>query len=198
MSHHPAVRETAAIVLDDEHGTKRLVAYLKVEESRRPAIAELREWVAQSLPEYMVPSLFVFLAALPRTPNGKLDRKSLPSPEAGSEKMRASTFETPRTASEASLAAICRDVLHLDRVGVHDSLFDLGADSVHIFQIIARASRSGINIAPQQLLRLRTVAALAADLDANGGMDLKAAKDAEKIAPASRDQYRMGSGALVV
>jgi len=76
----------------------------------------------------------------------------------------AELVHRPRTPAEAKLAAVCAEVLQLGRVSVHDSLFDLGADSIHLFQIVARAALVGILLAPQQILRLRTVAALARNL----------------------------------
>jgi acyl carrier protein len=156
------------------------------------------------LPEYMIPSVFVFLAALPRTPNGKIDRKSLPAPDADHLEAREA-FVAPRTPRETQLAAIAGEVLHLDRVNVEASLFDLGADSLHMFQIIARAGRAGIVITAQQVFRLRTVAALAAvslavpgatESTANGVNDPGKPAAAPKptlpdIVPVSREQYRL-------
>jgi aryl carrier-like protein len=100
-------------------------------------------------------------------------------------------FIAPRTAAEAKLAAVCAEVLHLDRVSVHDSLFDLGADSIHLFQVIARAARVGMTLTPQQILRLRTIAAIAAELDThtseNGGQRHRQ----EKISRVPREQYQL-------
>jgi acyl carrier protein len=100
-------------------------------------------------------------------------------------------FIAPRTASEAKLAAVCAEVLSLDRVSVHDSVFDLGADSIHLFQIIARAASSGIFLAPQQILRLRTVAALAAELDARGSENGCPKHSLENIPRVPREQYQL-------
>src|SRR5206468_10125092 len=90
--------------------------------------AELRDYLKQSLPEYMVPSFFVDLKALPLTPNGKVDRKALPKPEA---KARQGTTgdDEARTDAELLLAEIWRDVLGLEKVGIHDNFFDLGGHS---------------------------------------------------------------------
>src|SRR5262249_36168917 len=127
----------------DEHGFKRLVAYV-VAGTTPPDTAELRQWLSGRLPAYMVPSLFVFLDALPHTPNGKIDRKALPLPDQpGSPN---DEFVAPRTVLEASLASLCASVLHLDRISVTSSLFDLGADSLHVFQVVSHAAKSGIAI----------------------------------------------------
>jgi acyl carrier protein len=138
----------------------------------------------------MIPSVFVFMPALPHTPNGKVDRKALVRLDALS-LPEQNLFIAPRTPTETKLAAVCAEVLHLDRVSVHDSLFDLGADSIHLFQIIARAALLGIVLTPQQILRLRTVAALAAEssagLSENGGSKRKL----DIIARVSREQYEL-------
>jgi len=138
----------------------------------------------------MIPSVFVFMPALPHTPNGKVDRKALVRLDSLS-LPEQNLFIAPRTPVEAKLAAVCAEVLSLDRVSVHDSLFDLGADSIHLFQIVARAALVGIPLAPQQMLRLRTVAALAAEcsnaMPENGGLKRKM----ETIARVSREQYQL-------
>jgi acyl carrier protein len=134
----------------------------------------------------MIPSAFVFLPELPRTPNAKIDRKALPAPDSANLGSRAA-FVAPRNPQEEKLAAICAEVLHLDRVSVLDSLFDLGADSIHLFQIIARAGRAGIALSPQHVLRLQTVAAITAAVEADGG----SAPSESEIKRAPRDQYRM-------
>jgi acyl carrier protein len=134
----------------------------------------------------MIPSVFVIMPALPHTPNGKVDRKALVRLDALS-LPEQNLFVAPRNAAEAKLAAVCAEVLHLDRVSVHDSLFDLGADSIHLFLIIARAAQVGIALAPQQILRLRTIAALAADASENGVTQRKL----EKIARVPREQYQL-------
>jgi acyl carrier protein len=137
----------------------------------------------------MIPSVFVFLPALPHTPNGKVDRKALVRLDALS-LPEQNLFVAPRNAAEANLAAVCAEVLRRDRVSVHDSLFDLGADSIHLFQIIARAANAGITITPQQILRLRTVATLTAEI---GDYTKKGAakRSLDKIARAPREQYQL-------
>jgi len=190
LARDPGIRECVVAAQEDEPGSNRLVAYCVPQESQKSSSEVLRNWVAASLPEYMIPSVFVFMPSLPHTPNGKIDRKALVRLDALS-LPEQNLFIAPRNAAEAKLAAVCAEVLHLDRVSVHDSLFDLGADSIHLFQIIARAAQVGITLTPQQILRLRTVAALAAESSAtspeNGGPMHKV----EKIARVSREQYQL-------
>ena len=182
----PGIRESVVMAREDERGVKQLVAYLVADESQKPQVADLRGFIGRSLPDYMIPSVFVFVPEMPRTPNGKIDRQALPAPDSENVGSREA-FVAPRNPREEKLAAICAEVLHLDRVSVLDSLFDLGADSIHMFQIIARAGRAGIVMSPQHVLRLQTVAAIAAEVDAAGS----SVPGVSEIKRVSREQYRM-------
>jgi len=190
LARNPDMRECVVAAQQDDLGSSRLVAYCVPQESRKCSSEELRNWVAASLPEYMIPSVFVFVPALPHNPNGKVDRKALVRLDALS-LPEQTLFIAPRTPAEAKLASVWAEVLHLDRVSVHESLFDLGADSIHLFQIVARAALVGIPLAPQQILRLRTVAALAAEftnkMPENGGPKHKL----QTIARVPREQYQL-------
>jgi non-ribosomal peptide synthase protein (TIGR01720 family) len=126
-------------------------------EEPAPSIAELRAFLKEQLPEYMVPAAMVTLPALPLTSNGKLDRRALPSPEPN----RAAPPAAPRTPTEQTLAAIWADVLGLDRVGPDDSFFDLGGDSILGILIVARASQAGLRLSLKQLFQHETLADLA-------------------------------------
>jgi amino acid adenylation domain-containing protein len=190
LTRNPDIRECVVAVQEDETGGSRLVAYCVPQVSQRCSSEDLRNWVAASLPEYMIPSVFVFMPALPHTPNGKVNRKALVRLD-GLSLPEQNLFIAPRTPAEAKLAAVCAEVLHLDRVSVHDSLFDLGADSIHLFQIIARAALVDITLAPQQILRLRTVAALAADFSAGASKNGGPKHKLETIARVSREQYQL-------
>ena len=192
LAYNPEIRECVVAAQEDEPGSSRLVAYCVPQQPQKCSSEDLRSWVAASLPEYMVPSVFVFMPALLHTPNGKVDRKALVRLDALS-LPEQNLFIAPRTATEAKLAAVCAEVLHLDRVSVHDSLFDLGADSIHLFQIIARAALVGIPLAPQQILRLRTVAALATELDTGASEGSKSNGSPEKIARVPRGQYQLNA-----
>jgi len=150
---HPAVREAVVVARGN-----RLVAYLVA--GAAPPVEEIRAFLRTRLPEYMVPGTFVPLAALPLSPNGKVDRKALPAPEPAGEGLAGPT--PPRDAREERLAAIWREVLGLERVGVHDNFFQLGGDSILSIQVVARARREGLLISPQQLFENQTIAGLAA------------------------------------
>ncbi|MCU1242055.1 MAG: amino acid adenylation protein [Candidatus Acidoferrum typicum] len=190
LARNPNIRECVVAAQEDDPGSNRLVAYCVPQESQKCSSEDLRNWVAASLPEYMIPSIFVFMPALPHTPNGKVDRKALVRLDALN-LPEQNLFIAPRNPAEAKLASVCAEVLHLDRVSVHDSLFDLGSDSIHLFQIIARAAQVGITLAPQQILRLRTVAALAAESGANASENGGPKRKLERIARVSREQYQL-------
>jgi amino acid adenylation domain-containing protein len=159
LARHPAVREAAVIVREDIPGDKRLVAYV-VTEASLPA--DLHAWLRQSLPDYMVPAAFVRLAALPVTANGKLDRRALPAPRwEGFDEITAAA-----TPTEERLLAVWREVLGVERLGVHDSFFDLGGHSLLATQLMARLrERFGAEVPLRMLFQSPTVAGLAAVLD---------------------------------
>ena len=121
---HPTVREAVAVVREDVPGDKRLVAYV-APESAAAQVGELRGFLKERLPAYMLPSAFAFIDTFPLTPNGKLDRKALPPPEARSLQLNDS-YVPPRTPTEKALASIWCDVLNLKQVGVYDNFFELG------------------------------------------------------------------------
>ncbi|MBV9774490.1 MAG: amino acid adenylation domain-containing protein, partial [Gemmatimonadetes bacterium] len=125
LAQHPAVRAATVTVREDVPRERRLVAYV-VPADVEVAAAELRAWLKARLPEYMVPSAFVLLEALPLTPTGKVDRKALPAPEGRA----TGTYVAPRTPTEETLAEIWADVLRLDRVGAEDDFFALGGHSL--------------------------------------------------------------------
>jgi len=156
---HPAVRDAAVIVREDAPGDRRLVGYVVGSNGTAPESSSLRELLQKQLPDYMVPGLFVTLPALPLTPNGKVDRRALPAPDLGAIVTRAN-FVAPRNTTEEKIASIWMKVLRVDRVGVHDDIFDLGGDSLLIFQIATHATKEGLKLAPRQLFQHRTIAAL--------------------------------------
>ena len=126
------------------------------------------------------------MPALPLTPNGKIDRKALPAPDTGRSARRE--FVAPRTEQEKTLSAIWAEVLHLERVGIQDNLFELGADSLHTFQIVARAGKAGMKIPPALILKHRTIAAVLAQLESGAA---SSSKTAPAIVAVSRDRYRI-------
>lgn len=185
---HPQVREAVVLAREDEPGDRRLAAYMVAEGGEQPGIGSLRNWLARSLPDYMIPSYFIFLPALPQTPNGKVDRKQLPPPQAVAQNSSVAAYAAPQTPVEMRLAQICAEVLRLPQVSVDQSLFDLGADSIHLFQIIARARAASLFITPQQILKLKSVAAIAAQAGRNGDGPVSPVAE---IQPVARDKYRV-------
>ncbi len=160
VQQHPGVRETVVLAREDRWGNKRLIAYF-VPHQRTFAVSELRNFLKQKLPEYMIPSAFVPLKKLPLTANGKVDRQALPDLEQTRPEL-AETFAPPRNFVEETIAKIWSQVLQIDQVGIHDNFFELGGDSIMTIQIAARANQAGIQITPKQLFENPTVAGLAA------------------------------------
>ncbi|WP_139825969.1 non-ribosomal peptide synthetase, partial [Mycobacterium parmense] len=147
------VRQAAVIAREDRPGDKRLVGYIVG--TADPA--EARAAVAKYLPAYMVPAAVVALDALPLTPNGKLDKRALPAPTYGS----VEQYRAPGNAVEEVLAGIYAEVLGVARVGVDDSFFELGGDSIMSMQVVARARAAGLTCRPRDIFVEQTVARLA-------------------------------------
>src|SRR5262249_4303705 len=126
---HPGVREAVVNARADRAGGPGLVAYLVPCETGAISGAELRQYLQERLPEYMVPAHLIFLEALPLSPNGKIDRKALPAPDRRRPEL-GQAYRAPGTELERFLADLWRDILHLDRVGIHDQFFELGGDSL--------------------------------------------------------------------
>ena len=156
----PEVAQAVVIAREDRPGDKRLVAYLVATGPTLPEARALRAMLATTLPEYMIPAVFVTLDALPLTPNGKLDRRSLPAPDSTGE--TAAEYVAPRTDTEQALAEIWAEVLGVEQAGVEDNFFELGGDSIQSMNITARAKAVfDIALTPRDVLATRTVAALA-------------------------------------
>ncbi len=128
LGQHPAVREAVVLAREDAPGEKRLVAYV-VAGARAADDDDLRRFLKEKLPEYMVPAVFVLLDALPLMPNGKIDRRALPAPDRSRPELDKA-FVAPRTPTEELLAEIWAQLLDIERVGVHDNFFDLGGHSL--------------------------------------------------------------------
>ncbi|HHJ53163.1 MAG TPA: amino acid adenylation domain-containing protein, partial [Caldithrix abyssi] len=160
LEKHPQVKE--AIVLAKQYeGTPRLVAYLIPQKEANLTIAELRGFLGQHLPDYMIPAYFVALESFPLTATGKIDRKRLPEPHFTREEL-ADQYEAPRNEKERILADIWQELLKMPKVGVKDNFFELGGDSILSIQVIARANQKGLKITPKQLFEYPTIEGLAA------------------------------------
>ncbi|GHO45002.1 hypothetical protein KSX_31650 [Ktedonospora formicarum] len=186
LSQHERIKEVIVIAREDMPGNKRLVAYLVPDTltnqipsvSDSPVLSpqevglpleELRAYLGQHLPSYMVPSAFLFLKSLPLTPNGKVDRKALPAPDSERPELEAQ-FVSPRTPVEQKLAAIWTEVLGLNRVGIHDNFFDLGGASIQSLEIIAKAKEAGYELALEKLFEFQTIAELASVIESERGV----------------------------
>ena len=137
LSQHPSVLENVVMAREDASGDNRLVAYVITRNKASVTISALRDFLKEKLPDYMVPSQFVFLDSLPLTPNGKLDRAALPRPDQTRPELMV-TFVAPRTSVEALLAELWAEVLNLERVGIYDNFFELGGHSLLATQIVSR------------------------------------------------------------
>ena len=139
LGRHPAVRQAVAMAREDGPGDKRLVAYVTPGETI-PSPPELRAWLRERLPEYMVPSAFVVLDRFPLSPNGKVDRGALPAPDG--ERQLENEFVAPRGRLAATIATVWSDVLGVSRVGAHDNFFDLGGNSLLLVSVHERLQRA--------------------------------------------------------
>ena len=167
VARHPAVRQAAVVAREDAPGEPRLVAYLVAGQPPAPPAGELRRFLKETLPEYMVPSAFVTLESLPLTPNGKLDRRALPPPDPSRPELDQALV-LPRTPVEEVLAGIWSEVLGLERVGVHDNFFDLGGHSLRATQVVSRVRRAlAVEVPLRALFEHPTVAALARRVEAD-------------------------------
>jgi amino acid adenylation domain-containing protein len=161
LGQHAGVREAVVLAREDSPGDKRLVAYVVPRQEPAPTINELRSFLKEKLPEYMIPSAFVLLDALPLTPNGKLDRQALPAPDQNRPEPEES-YIAPRTPVEEMLAEIWAEVLKLDKVGVHDNFFELGGHSLLATQVISRVRNTFlVEVGVRSLFEMPTVAHLA-------------------------------------
>ncbi|MFI1935555.1 amino acid adenylation domain-containing protein, partial [Streptomyces sp. NPDC020330] len=164
LADHPQTGHVAVIDREDQPGRTRLVAYV-VPAGGTADHAELRAHVERELPEYMVPSAFVSLDALPLTANGKLDRKALPAPQQGT----AVAAKAAGTAVEELLSTLFAEVLGVASVGVDESFFELGGDSIVSIQLVSRARKAGLTLTPRDVFEHKTVEALAAMADDTAG-----------------------------
>src|SRR6202044_1272125 len=136
------VEQAVVIAREDRPGDKRLIGYL----TGTADPAQARAALAERLPAYMVPAAVVVLDTLPLTPNGKLDTRALPAPE-----YTAGEYRAPASAIEEILAGIYAQVLGLERVGIDESFFDLGGDSILSMQVVARARAAGLICRPRDV-----------------------------------------------
>jgi surfactin family lipopeptide synthetase C len=161
LSEHPHVRGCAIVVREDGAGDRRLVAFVTADEDSAPSSSQLRGFLKERLPEYMVPSAFVVIDRLPLTPNGKVDRRALPdAPEAGQE--RETPFVAPRTEMELKLVHIWEEVFGAGPIGVTDNFFELGGHSLLAVRLAAQIHKQfGKSVGLSVLLEEGNIANLA-------------------------------------
>jgi amino acid adenylation domain-containing protein len=203
LARHPAVREAVVVAHTSKKAgaaITRLVAYVDAGNSAEHATALTADLIAMligTLPEYMIPAAILPLRELPRTSNGKIDRKNLPDAEA----LFRSGLRTPQqpftpaaTDDQRKLAQIWGDVLMLERVSITDSIFELGADSLLIFRIAARSQKEGLSVTAAQIFKHRTILALSSALKSQPETKSAAIKVTPRIAVAPRKTYHGESG----
>ncbi len=164
LAQHPLIRESIVIAREDAEGEKRLIAYVASDQlkDQDTGIENLRRYLKERLPDYMIPAAFVFLDTLPLTSNGKIDRKALPEPDVSMQ--LANQYVAPRNAIEKILTPIWEKVLRLDRVGIDDNFFALGGDSIRSIQVVGLAKEQGLTLPMEQLYQSGTIRLLAQTL----------------------------------
>ena len=193
LAAHSAVKQVVVVAREDQPGRKRLVAYLV---GAGVPVTELRTWLLQTLPDYMVPAAFVWLNALPLSPNGKVDRNALPVPDSERPEL-PNEFVAPTTPAEQTLAEIWSKVLGVKSVGIHDSFFELGGDSIRAIQVLARAQAKGLPATLAQLFETPTIHGVARHAGTAAttagtpvaAFDLVSAADRERLPAGLADAY---------
>ncbi|HEX8456524.1 MAG TPA: amino acid adenylation domain-containing protein [Pyrinomonadaceae bacterium] len=164
LSTHEGVRENVVAVREDAPGERQLVGYIVLAATGRGVLAsELRAFLLEKLPDYMIPTSFVMLDELPLTVNGKVDYRALPAPDVSRADMKE-VYVAPRTPVEEVLAAIWSEVLGIEQIGVHDNFFALGGDSIRSVRVLALAKEKGFEFTLQNLFQYQTISELAAEI----------------------------------
>ncbi|WP_186072006.1 amino acid adenylation domain-containing protein [Burkholderia gladioli] len=189
LSALPGVREALVMAREDEPGEKRLVAYFVADAAHaQHDVADLRAELSRTLPDFMLPAAFVALERFPLTANGKIDRKALPRP---AQTVDARQYVAPRTSIEERLAAIWAQVLHLDRVGIHDNFFAVGGDSIRAVSVLSKAKAQGLEFALVDLFTRQSIANLAQALTLD---EVSVAQEAAALSLSAADQARLPAG----
>ena len=161
LRQHSSVLEAVVASRTDEFDDQRLIAYVVCVAEPPPTTAELRDFLSEKLPAYMLPAAFIMLDALPLTPNGKVDRRALPAPEQARRESKE-TYVGPRTPVEETLAAIWAEVLKLESVGIYDNFFTLGGHSLLMTQVVSRIRETfRIELPMQTFFQEPTISSLA-------------------------------------
>ncbi len=184
---HPAVRDAVTLV-HQAAGQDKLVAYVTV--CGQPTQEALRQHVAKKVPGYMVPDMVIVLEDMPLSPNGKLDRKALPSPD---NFLQTTMYVAARNRTEEILVVIWCEVLQLPRIGIHDNFFTIGGNSIHFVTVLAKARKFDLTFTFQQLFANPTIAGLAQKMEEEKG-ELQQHQFAAFELLSNRDRQRLPSG----
>ena len=152
---YPLIKETVVVANEDESGSKYLCAYIVADSNLQ--IPKLKDYLAKSLPEYMIPNYFVRLDQIPLTVNGKIDKKELPPPEI----IPSAGYEEPQNEVEKTLVNIWKQVLEIDKIGINDDFFELGGDSLAVIRVLTMCYSYNWNLKAQDFYRFKTVKQLA-------------------------------------
>lgn len=165
LMEHPFVKEAVVAVAERDSGSALLVGHVVPSGAIIPGTTELRQYLKSRVPDYMIPSVFVVLTALPLLPNGKVNRAALP-PVQPDQIGTQSAFVGPRNENEETLASMWRDLLGIDRIGVDRSFFEMGGHSLLGMQLLARIRRTfGVDLPVRRLFEEPTIAGLAVELE---------------------------------
>jgi amino acid adenylation domain-containing protein len=191
IARHSAVRECAVVAKEEASGQKRLLAFVARREpgnGSHDLAAQISAAAATQLPAYMVPTVVILDGDLPRTPNGKVDRRALLATSVDLQPERRE-FLAPRNEKEKALAEIWKEVLRVDNVSVLDNFFEIGGDSLLSFRVTNRATQIGIKLTPRLILEHKTIAELIKAAESNGANHTKTASG-PVLTRVSRDVHR--------
>jgi hypothetical protein len=159
LREHKGIADAVVTAHEDSLGEKRLVGYV-ISRNGPPSTTDLRDFAKTKLPVFMVPAQFVVLKQFPLTPNGKIDRRSLPAPDTAAEV--SANYQSPRNPDEQCLATIWQEVLSLKKVGIDDDFFELGGDSLSATRAFARTNQSlGTSLTLREMLDRPTIRGIA-------------------------------------
>jgi acyl carrier protein len=165
LTRHEAVREAIVLAREDLPGDTRLAAYVVPAQTQAPAAGVLRRHLQTWLPDYLVPSAFVFLDSLPLTVSGKVDRRALPAPK-GLRQEQETPFVAPSTPTAIELAEIWKQILRIERVGLYDNFFDIGGHSLLAVQLVSHIkAKFGVELPLRDLFGTPVLEAVAARVD---------------------------------
>ena len=176
LAQHPAVKQCLVMAREDTPGDKRLVAYVIFNEQSGAVVGELRSFLREKVPEYMVPSAFVTLDKWPLSSNGKLDRKALPPPD-NTRPDVGKEYSEPATETEAALAAIWSEILGIQKPGTKDNFFELGGHSLLATRVLSRITQEfQVSMSLRSFFEMPTISGMARSIDAQPRVDSDAAE----------------------